>query len=192
MFVAGTYSREIVEDSGRFDCPNCQQDRDFRLIRTWEYAHIYIVISFKQRLLAEHVVCGDCQRRFPITVLARRAQDGQLIQPIESQMPASILDQFAKVVDFTDAAVVEIKGRFAAGGFRDQVVVRVECEPRDDQKVTILFDYPIADDRDWLGESNGLPIVVSRDIAPKLQGATIDFVAGKFVRISPPADKASA
>jgi Fe-S cluster assembly iron-binding protein IscA len=181
MFIAGTYNRELVEDSGRFDCPCCAQDRDFRLVRTWEYFHLYFIPLAKQRLVAEQVVCGECKQKFAITVLARRAQNGQMIQPIESQIPPSILDHFAKVVDFTDAAVQEIRRRHAQAKFGSEVVVRVECEPPDYHKINITFDYPIADERDWIGESNGIPVVIDREIAPEIQGSTVDFSAGQFV-----------
>jgi Fe-S cluster assembly iron-binding protein IscA len=46
----------------------------------------------------------------------------------------------------------------------------------------IAFDIALADGRDWIGESNGIPVVVDRTVAPQLQGSTIDFREGEFAR----------
>lgn len=44
------------------------------------------------------------------------------------------------------------------------------------------FDIDVADGFDWVGESQGIPIVVDRRDAPELRGATIEFRGGEFVR----------
>ncbi|MEZ6112717.1 MAG: hypothetical protein R3C99_17155 [Pirellulaceae bacterium] len=62
-------------------------------------------------------------------------------------------------------------------------VVRVTPDISDYRKVTIQFDFALADGRDWIGQSQGIPIVVDREVAPELQGRIIDFRDGDFVLI---------
>jgi Fe-S cluster assembly iron-binding protein IscA len=61
-------------------------------------------------------------------------------------------------------------------------VVRIEPDALSPIQVRIAFDYALADGRDVMGQSQGIPIVVDRRVAPELVGATIDFRDGTFVR----------
>ena len=180
MIIWGHYNRDRPEDTGRFQCPQCDHDSDFTLIRTWKYFHIYFIPLVKQKLLAERIQCRNCTNAFPITVLAGTAHD--ITSAFEAGDVRSISDNFGNVIELTESAIEEIQQRHAKGQFDDDVVVRVEPDRSEHRKVTIAFDFPLADGWDWIGESNGIPIVVSRDVAPELQGCTIDFRYGDFVR----------
>ena len=92
-------------------------------------------------------------------------------------------DNFGNIISLTDAAVAEIKRRHKRGQFDSDVVVRVEPDRSEVRKVSIAFDFALADGRDWIGQSRGIPIVVDRAIAPQLHGSTIDFRDGVFMRM---------
>ena len=119
---------------------------------------------------------------FPITVLAGTARE--ITAPFEAGDgdAQSISDNFGNVIALTDSATQEIQQRHAKAQFDEDVVVRVEPDQSDHRKVAIAFDFPLADGRDWIGASRGIPVVVSRDAAPELQGCIIDYLDGDFVR----------
>ncbi|MBC8353504.1 MAG: zinc-ribbon domain-containing protein [Planctomycetes bacterium] len=74
MIIWGNYDRDRNEDTGRFECPQCGSETDFTLVRTWNYFHIYFIPIAKQQLVAERILCEECNIAFPITVLAGNAQ----------------------------------------------------------------------------------------------------------------------
>ena len=153
------------------------------LIRTWKYFHLYGIPVAKQELLGERILCNNCGSAFPITVLAGTAAAVGSQFQAGSGMAHSLSDHFGNVVDLTDAAIDEIRKRHKAGRFDPDVVVRVTPDIADYRKVTIQFDFALADGRDWIGQSQGIPIVVDREVAPELQGRIIDFRDGDFVLI---------
>jgi Fe-S cluster assembly iron-binding protein IscA len=182
MIIFGHYNRDRIEDTGQFQCPQCNATCDFTLIRTWSYFHLYFIPIAKQALVAERIQCGNCYHSFPITVLAGVAAEVTSAFPADNGIAPSISDHFCNVVEFTDSAIEEIRRRHAAGRFGADVVVRVTPDRSEYPKVMIQFDYALADGRDWIGQSHGIPMVVDREYAPELQGSTIDFRDGNFVR----------
>ncbi len=96
--------------------------------------------------------------------------------------PTSLSDNFGNIVELTEAACEEIKRRHATGQFGADVVVRIEPDSNVPTHVLVAFDFPLADGRDWIGESHGIPIVIDRRVAPELWGCRIDVCDGAFVR----------
>jgi hypothetical protein len=182
MIIWGHYNRNRKEDTGQFRCPQCDSQSGFTLIRTWKYFHLYFIPVAKQELLGERIQCDNCNNAFPITVLAGTAADIKSAFDAGNGMAHSVSDNFGNVVDFTDAAIDEIRMRHADGRFDADVVVRVTPDPSEYRKVMIQFDFALADGRDWIGQSQGIPIVVDREVAHEMQGCTIDFRDGYFVR----------
>lgn len=183
MLIWGHCNCDRNEDTGQFWCPGCDYECEFTLIRTWKFFHLYFIPLVKQYLLGERIQCRTCKNAFPITVLAGTA--AQITSPHDagSGIARSLSDNFGNIVDLTDSAVDEIRRRHAAGQFDADVVVRVSLDRAEYRTVTIQFDFVLADGRDWIGQSKGIPIVVDRDMASELQGFTVDFRHGEFVRL---------
>lgn len=182
MFIWGHYNRDLSEDTGRFQCPHCDSECDFALIRTWRYFHLCFIPLARQELVAERIQCSNCNNAFPITVLAGTAAEITSAFEAGGGSARSISDNFGNVVEFTDSAIAEIRRRHKEGRFDADVVVRVTPDRSEFRKVAIAFDFALADGRDWIGQSHGIPIVVDRDMAPELQGAIIEIRDGDFVR----------
>ena len=161
MFIWGSYERELQEGTGQFHCPRCNTDRDFTLIRTWLYSHIYFIPIAKQQLLAEHVVCIGCNRTFPTTVLSGEAESVSCFGTGRFGL-SSQADDSRNIVTLTASAVEEIKRRHFEGEFEPNVAVRIEPDIREPNRVSVAFDVLLDDGRDWIGESCGIPILVDR------------------------------
>ena len=182
MIIWGHCNRDRTEDTGQFQCPQCNSQCGFTLIRTWQYFHLYFIPVAKQELVGERIQCDNCNNAFPITVLAGMAADIASAFDAGNGTARLVSDNFGNVIDLTDVAIDEIRRRHTAGRFDADVVVRASPDPSEFRKVMIQFDYALADGRDWIGQSQGIPIVVDREVAPELQGCTIDFREGAFVR----------
>jgi len=70
----------------------------------------------------------------------------------------------------------------AEHGFPTGSVIRVDVtgklRPR---RYEISYDdLPITEGRDWIGQSHGVSILVSKKDAPRLEGLTIDFQDGRY------------
>lgn len=181
MIHWGHYHLERREDTGHFDCPQCEGDQTFTLLRTWNYFHIYFIPLLKQQLVAEKVLCNRCSSAFPITVLSKAAKTVTAFDA-DRDGAHSFFDNFGNVIEFTDAACEEIKRRLSAGKFGAEAVVRITPDSMAPNHVGVLFDFALADGRDWIGKSRGIPVVVDRNDARELQGAKVDFRDGTFVR----------
>jgi len=174
--------RELNEDYGSFECPRCEREFEYRLIRTWSYFHLFFFIPVcKEHLISEHVRCSNCGEHFPVAVLAAGAQmveAGAALQPVDRSVQGSI----GNVVELSEAAVEEIRRRHGAGEFEPDVVVRVEPHQTSRHQLKVAFDFALADGRDWIGQSDGIPVVVDRRIAGTIHGVVVDFRDGEFVR----------
>ena len=168
MIFWGSVERHHYEDSGTFHCPSCEAESDFSLMRTWSYFHVYFIPLAKQRLISEQIQCHACSTIYPLTVLANSLTEGPL--PGEFQAK-SVSDNFGNVVSLTPSAVEEIQRRHTEAEFDPDVVVRVEPDPLSPRSVKVTFDFALADGRDWIGESNGIPVVVSREDAMGTPGS---------------------
>lgn len=122
----------------------------------------------KQELLGERIQCERCNRAFPITVLAYVAVDDNAAFHADNRMAHSTFDNFGNVLALTDAAAGEIGRRHSAGRFDADVVVRVTPDPSDYRKVLIHFDFALADGRDCILQSQGIPIVIARGISARI------------------------
>ena len=183
VFHFGHYSIERIEDRGRFHCPDCNEDRSYSLARCWNYLHVFFIPIGKDELLGERIVCDHCTQRYPITVLGRSACAIGSAYESGVEGEGSVSDTIGNIVELTEAACDEVKLRHARGQFPPDVVTRIEPDTATANYIKVTFDIPVADGRDWLGESQGIPIVISRRVAPQIQGCTVDFVEGEFVRV---------
>jgi len=181
FFISGHYHRQRREAKGRFDCPQCNGTQAFTLLRTWNYYHIYFVPILKQQLVAEKVLCDRCSCAFPITVLSGEAKTVTAAFSAGREGDEPFIANFGNVVELTEAASEEINRRLTAGCFGPETVVRIAPDRMTPNHASVLFDFPLADGRDWIGQSRGIPIVVDRQDAEELQGFTIDFRHETFV-----------
>jgi len=178
MIVWGSCHIECREESGQFPCPQCNQTQTYSVLRTYRYFHLFFIPLCRQEIVAEGVCCEGCGALLPVTFLAASAPT------VASQFEASqsgdgaVSSSIGNVVALTERCAIELKRRHTAGGFGQDAVVRVA--PGNASEYELLFDFAVANGQDWIGESQGLPVVVDRRDAPTLLGKTIDFQNGKF------------
>lgn len=182
MFFLHFFDRVLREDKGRFDCPECHERRDFTLVQIWKYAYLLVFPVGKHQLKKEGIQCDVCQVLFPVTILTETAVE--FTSPENGKRSSeSFVKQFGNVVELTEKAVVEIRHRQDAGQFHDDdIAVRVTPDRTIHRNVIIQFDFVSADGSDWIGSSGGVPILIDRGDADELQGCTIDYRNGEFVR----------
>ena len=85
------------------------------------------------------------------------------------------------VVTLTQAAAELARQQMAESGFPDGTAIRVEASRDFHPQYRIVYDEPVADDRDWRGTSQGLTILVDKDLAAIVDGLEVDCEAGRFV-----------
>ena len=86
------------------------------------------------------------------------------------------------VVVLTERAAESARRHMAEHGFPTGSVIRVDVtgklRPR---RYEISYDdLPITEGRDWIGQSHGVSILVSKKDAQRLEGLTIDFQDGRY------------
>ena len=89
------------------------------------------------------------------------------------------------LISLTAGAVAEIEQRMRNGGHSEGTALRVT--PNGLPFVSIEFDIPISDGRDWLGEFKGLPILIDKKDESALAGCQLDYdlESGNFVTHPP-------
>lgn len=92
-----------------------------------------------------------------------------------------LTDDRCHAVELTCAAKDEIVRRHSLADFGEDTVVRLEPVANHPFSVKVTFDFFVDDGNDWIGESNGICIVVDRTVIAELRASTIDFVGGEFV-----------
>jgi hypothetical protein len=84
------------------------------------------------------------------------------------------------LVDFTDRALVEIRRRRTAGGFGEELGIRIVPGGYADNEVEISFDFTFTDGHDWIDRTQGLVVLFDGSDAEQLVGRTVDFDDGAF------------
>jgi hypothetical protein len=84
------------------------------------------------------------------------------------------------VVNFTDRALQEISRRRAAGGFGEQLGIRIAPGGYADNEVEISFDFAVSDGRDWIDRTQGLVVLFDGSDVEQLVGCAVDFEDGVF------------
>lgn len=69
MIIWGSKGREIDAGGGRFFCPQCTADRDYRKLRVARYFTLYFVPLFETAHLGDFVRCLGCRGEFRTGVL---------------------------------------------------------------------------------------------------------------------------
>lgn len=85
-----------------------------------------------------------------------------------------------QVLELTERAAEAIRSRRAAGGFPDNIGVRIAPSGYADAEVGVSFDFPVSDGRDWIGESHGLHVLVDKSDESKLKGCLVEFEDERF------------
>ncbi len=176
----GTRSQVRREDTGEFTCPHCGTTTGFTLYRTYSCFHIYWIPLFRLGMLAEHVCCDSCHREYPVAVLASCATEVDSPYSAGAKAGNSVADCLGNIVSLTEAAAYELRRRIGEARFEGDAVVRITPDDSHGPTYSVGFDYAAADGRDWLGESQGLPIAIDRRDAPALHGKHIDYRDGVF------------
>ena len=91
-----------------------------------------------------------------------------------------IATSLGNVVVLSRPAAREILRRFFSSKFKGKPVVRITPPLSTDEGYLVGFDVALADGRDWIGESQGIGIVIDRRDTTLLLGRTIDFHNGVF------------
>ena len=180
MIFWGNLDIERQEETGQFSCPSCSSASQYSIGRTYRYFHICFIPLARGSIIDQAVYCTTCNVKHSIAVLAGRAQ------PVRSAFEAGQFDNgsasasLGNVVSLTPQAAVEIRRRRALVSYGSEVVVRITPNDKARNEYQVAFDFPLADGQDWIGMSEGVPIVVDRRDAPLLLGRTVDFRDGKF------------
>jgi Fe-S cluster assembly iron-binding protein IscA len=110
---------------------------------------------------------------------------GSYLQYIETGFDAppdvSIRAHRRNVLTITDRAAAEIFRRRKDGNFAEDCGIRFAPADAAGREVTIQFDFPVTDGRDWVQETPGMLVLIDKRHEPDLTGAVIDFVDGRFV-----------
>lgn len=65
-------------------------------------------------------------------------------------------------------------------GFSPETALRVVLGKGDNSQIGVEYDVPLDDERDWVGESSGVVVLVEKAIASQLEGLTIDARDGQY------------
>lgn len=79
--------------------------------------------------------------------------------------------------DAADLAKSIIKQR----GYPKNAAIRVVLAADEIAGFDIRYDLVCVDERDWIGDSSGLPILVAKAIIPQIEGLTVDASGGEYV-----------
>jgi hypothetical protein len=73
MIIWGWTTREIVQGSGQFHCPQCNGQRQYHLVRVATYFTLYFIPLFETQHLGDCLTCQTCQLKFTPNVLGFKA-----------------------------------------------------------------------------------------------------------------------
>lgn len=114
----------------------------------------------------------------------RKRTAASLLQLLEhgwdAPADATVTGNKKKILELSNAAAAEIGVRKAAGGFRDDVAIRI-IPTKAAGEVRIVFDYPVSDGRDWVDSSQDFLLLIDKNDERKLSGCCVDFADGRFV-----------
>lgn len=72
MIIFGTKTSASVIKTGEFNCPNCQNKRNYKLKRFKKYIHIFFIPIIQTDSLGDSLECGFCLINYvPGTVLSK-------------------------------------------------------------------------------------------------------------------------
>jgi Fe-S cluster assembly iron-binding protein IscA len=86
------------------------------------------------------------------------------------------------VVVLTDRAVEAARREMSERGFPPGSALRVDVYgARRPRRYEVTYDeVPAVEGRDWVGRSQGIPILVFKKDAPRLKGLTVDYQDGQY------------
>jgi Fe-S cluster assembly iron-binding protein IscA len=179
----GWFFRECLEQTGQFVCPKCLAKAEYGVYvvyRCYHFDILFIPVLWGKDRYSESVYCDACDAQLPLSVLAA---DAPRVTPgqggLESSEPG-LSQNLGNVVTLTDAAAREILRRILCGKFGPDTVARVAPPDASGSGYRVTLDYALSDGSDWIGESHGIGILVSRRDASVLAARTIDFQEGVF------------
>ncbi|RUS66013.1 hypothetical protein CUZ56_02371 [Saezia sanguinis] len=73
IFIFGTKGRTKEAGHGRFFCPNCNGERNYRLLKVASYFTLFFIPTFPIRELGRYVQCEQCQCEYQTSVLEESA-----------------------------------------------------------------------------------------------------------------------
>jgi hypothetical protein len=90
--------REIEQGSGRFHCPECDCEEQYRLYRVASYFTLYFIPLFETRHHGDYVKCRGCRQQYKPAVLDYRppSQVERLVHSIRAELDNGTPLQMAK------------------------------------------------------------------------------------------------
>jgi Fe-S cluster assembly iron-binding protein IscA len=85
------------------------------------------------------------------------------------------------VVTLTPAAAELARKIVSERGFPPGTALRIVRHKDGDRRIDVQYDVPADDDRDWIGESLSIVVLIDKTIASELEGLTIDAANGQYV-----------
>lgn len=69
MLIWGSKGREIEQHSGRFYCPQCDAEQEYKLVRVATHFTLYFIPLFETKHHGDYVQCKRCNGQFKPDVL---------------------------------------------------------------------------------------------------------------------------
>jgi Fe-S cluster assembly iron-binding protein IscA len=93
------------------------------------------------------------------------------------------------IVEFTPAAADFAKAAIHTRHYPEDTVLRIAQRHEQGSGFEVRYDLPSSEGADWIGETQGLMVVVEKAIADELNGVVVDMARDQYVFIAsaPPA-----
>lgn len=115
IFIFGTKGRAVKKGEGRFFCPHCGGERNYKQYKLSTYFTLFFIPTFPIQKIADYVQCDACSSQFHLDVLNETAEKvllrsiyadgvaGMPLQMITKKLMNNGLNQFE-----ADAAVQKV------------------------------------------------------------------------------------
>ena len=120
IFIFGTDTKSKQQGEGRFFCPQCSGQRNYRLFHVKEYFSLFFIPVLPMRSLDSYVECDECLTKFRQEVL-EYSPDQMMLQNIYQDavagMPLQMIERKMTNTGLSDveaqAAVHQVAKQFA-------------------------------------------------------------------------------
>jgi len=121
-----------------------------------------------------------------VVILSALFKSRSLNAFLKSKHPSKIATEDGKIpernlVSLSAAAADLFRRNVAERGFPPETALRVVLADHVEHGFDVRYDVVSEDGHDWVGESSGVTVLVSKEMADKVEGLTIDAQDGAYV-----------